>query len=147
LSGAEGREGTLLCLLRVGLRVLPPTGCVARTPIWLWPKRRFPAARFTRTCVFTPNRRRRRLSKAVYRARKHEFRYTHDLAELLDGLAKYGIAVPEEVREAVDLTGFAWHARYPGSAEPVSEAEYRSAVTLAGTVVQWAEKLAEKGHA
>jgi HEPN domain-containing protein len=85
--------------------------------------------------------------KAVYRARKHEFRYTHDLAELLDGLAKYGIAVPEEVREAVDLTGFAWHARYPGSAEPVSEAEYRSAVTLAETVVQWAEKLAEKGHA
>lgn len=77
--------------------------------------------------------------KAVYRAYKHEFRYTHDLAELLNGLRVAGIEVPEEVQDAVELTGFAWEARYPGTAEPASEEEYRRAVALAERVVHWAE--------
>lgn len=79
--------------------------------------------------------------KSVYRAKEYEFRYTHDLSELLDGLAKYGFPVPELVREAGDLTNFAWQARYPGPAEPVTEAEYRRAVAQAETVVEWAGKL------
>lgn len=66
--------------------------------------------------------------KSVYRAAGREFRYTHDLAELLDGLEGEGVAVPETVREAVDLTEFAWQARYPGPAEPASDADYRRAV-------------------
>lgn len=82
--------------------------------------------------------------KAVYRAKRHEFRYTHDLAELLLGLESHGVPVPEEVREAIMLTDFAWQARYPGPAEPVSEAEYRGAVALAEKVVEWAEKLVER---
>ncbi len=77
--------------------------------------------------------------KAVYRAYKREFRYTHDLAELLNGLRVAGIEVPEEVQDAVELTGFAWEARYPGTAEPASEEEYRRAVALAERVVHWAE--------
>lgn len=82
--------------------------------------------------------------KSVYRARKHAFRYTHDLTELLDGLARHGVAIPETIREAEELTDFAWQARYPGPAEPVSEAEYRRAVALAGRVVQWAVKVVEE---
>lgn len=78
--------------------------------------------------------------KSVYRAKGHEFRYTHDLTELLDGLGRHGVTVPEAVREAVDLTNFAWQARYPGPAEPVSEGEYRRSVALAETVVNWAAK-------
>ncbi len=82
--------------------------------------------------------------KAVYRARNHAFRYTHDLTELLEGLVSRGVAVPEAVREAEDLTDFAWHARYPGPAEPVSEAEYNRVVKLAETVVEWAGRLVEQ---
>ena len=85
--------------------------------------------------------------KAVYRARKHEFRYTRDLTELLEGLVRHGVAVPEAVREAEDLTAFAWHARNPGPAEPVSEAEYHRVVTLAERVVEWAAKLLGQGPA
>ncbi len=85
--------------------------------------------------------------KSVYRSARHEFRYTHDLAELLDGLKREGIAVPEPVREAVELTGFAWHARCPGPAEPATEADYYRAVLLASRVVEWAEAIVEKGPA
>jgi HEPN domain-containing protein len=79
--------------------------------------------------------------KAVYRAKRYEFRYTHDLAELLECLSRHGVAVPETVREAAELTDFAGHARYPGPGEPLSDAEYRRAVTLAETVLEWAAKL------
>jgi HEPN domain-containing protein len=81
--------------------------------------------------------------KAVYRVKRHEFRYTHDLSDLLAGLARHGVPVPEGIREAVTLTDFAWEARYPGPAEPVSEHEYRRAVALAEKVVEWAGKLVE----
>jgi len=55
-----------------------------------------------------------------------------------------GLAPPEEVREAVDLTAFAWQARYPGPAEPVSDAEYHRATALAEAVVAWATEWVEK---
>ncbi|MGH9469147.1 MAG: HEPN domain-containing protein [Terriglobia bacterium] len=74
--------------------------------------------------------------KAVYRSNGREFRYTHDLTELLDGLAAHGISIPEDVREAVDLTPFAWQALYPGPAEPVTQTEYQHAAALAERVVK-----------
>ena len=83
-------------------------------------------------------------TKSVYRAENREFRYTHDLSELMDGLVSFDIAVPDEVREAVELTEFAWQARYPGPAEPVTDAEYHRAVALAERVVQWAGKHVEE---
>ena len=79
--------------------------------------------------------------KAVYRAHHWEFRYTHDLGDLLDGLQRKGLDVPAQILNAVELTEYAWHARYPGTGEPVSEAEHRSAVTQAEKVVRWAELL------
>ena len=59
------------------------------------------------------------------------------------GLESHGVPVPEEVGAAIMLTEFAWQARYPGPAEPVSEAEYREAVALAERVAKWAGKLVE----
>jgi HEPN domain-containing protein len=81
--------------------------------------------------------------KAIYRAQKHEFRYTHDISELLRGLEECGVSVPEPVRDAVDLTDFAWQTRYPGPAEPVSEDQYRRAIAFAERVVEWAGELVE----
>lgn len=79
--------------------------------------------------------------KAVYRAQRHGFQYTHDIAELFNGLGREGIVVPQDIHEAVDLTEFAWEARYPGTGEPATEAEYRQAIALAERVVRWAETL------
>jgi len=67
------------------------------------------------------------------------FRYTHDLGELISGLEKGGIPVPQDVKDAGVLTSYAWEARYPGLYEPVTEEEYREAVELAETVLAWAE--------
>jgi len=77
--------------------------------------------------------------KAVYRAGGHRFRYTHDIDDLLLGLERLGVAVPEAVWDAADLTRFAWETRYPGLGEPVSAEEYEQAVTLAEQVVAWAQ--------
>jgi HEPN domain-containing protein len=92
-----------------------------------------------RTSASMPKQAAEKAIKAVYRTYKREFRYTHDLAELLNGLMAAGIEVPHEVRDAVELTGFAWEARYPGTGEPASEEEYKRAVALAERVVHWAE--------
>ena len=35
------------------------------------------------------------------------FRYTHDVADLFSGLVSEGMQVPEDVREAVELTEYA----------------------------------------
>lgn len=84
--------------------------------------------------------------KAVYRFHGRDFRYTHDIDALLDGLIREGIEVPREVREAGYLTNFATVGRYPGFAEPVAEDEYRQALRLAEAVVHWASRIIEKAE-
>jgi len=76
--------------------------------------------------------------KAIYVRHGLAFRYTHDLGELIASLEKAGIKVPPEVTDATILTGYAWEARYPGTSEPVTEEEYREAVSMAEQVVEWA---------
>ena len=78
--------------------------------------------------------------KAVYRHRELTFRYTHDLDELINGLRKDGLTVPDDVADADELSSYASESRYPGLSEPLTEEEYRTAVRLAHGVVLWAEK-------
>jgi HEPN domain-containing protein len=85
--------------------------------------------------------------KAVYLHCGWIFRYVRDLEELITGLRQNGLCVPEAVEDAVVLTSYAFEARYPGLAEPVSEEEYRQALELAQMVVRWAEEMIERGHA
>jgi HEPN domain-containing protein len=85
--------------------------------------------------------------KAVYLHCGWTFRYVHDLEELITGLRQNGLHVPEAVEDAVVLTSYAFEARYPGLAEPVSEEEYRQAIELAQTVVRWADEMIERGQA
>lgn len=59
--------------------------------------------------------------KAVYVHRGIVFRFTHDLSEFGTGLEVHGIDVPPSVRDAVILTRFAVHARYPGAELAVTE--------------------------
>jgi len=69
------------------------------------------------------------------------FRFVHDIAELLTRLEQGGISLPEHARLAAALSEYAVETRYPGSAEPVTEEEYRQAIALAETVVRWVEQL------
>jgi HEPN domain-containing protein len=78
--------------------------------------------------------------KAVYRRHGWSFRYTHDLEALVTGLRREGLTIPSEVDDVTILTSFAWEARYPGLAEPVTPEEYQEAVRHARAVVIWAAK-------
>ena len=77
--------------------------------------------------------------KGVHLQHGWGFRYVHDLEELITNLRNHGLAVPDDVAEAITLTTFAFEARYPGVQEPVTEDEYREALELATRVVRWAE--------
>jgi HEPN domain-containing protein len=69
------------------------------------------------------------------------FRYVHDLAELLTLLENHGIPLPETVRRAASLTDYSVEARYPGPFEPVTEEEFREALSLSEAVVAWADSI------
>jgi HEPN domain-containing protein len=78
--------------------------------------------------------------KALLIRHSIRFPYIHDLAALMPLLEKATGGLPGSVRRAVRLTRFAVETRYPGTAAPVGEKEYREAVELASEVVGWAEK-------
>ena len=79
--------------------------------------------------------------KAVYRHRGIAFRYTHDIAELLNGLAAHVGGLPSDVMEAAELSPYAWQSRYPGTAEPVTEAEYQRSLLHARAALEWARSV------
>ena len=74
-----------------------------------------------------------------------EFPYVHDLARLLSLLEESGIAVPDVVRRAEELTPYAMIGRYPGvlPTRPVSPEDHATAVELSEAVVRWAETLVD----
>jgi HEPN domain-containing protein len=79
--------------------------------------------------------------KAVYQHRGLMFEFVHDLRKLGKGLEQAGLRIPQEVQEAIVLTKYAFETRYPGPFEPVTEAEYRKALSVANAVVAWAERI------
>lgn len=78
--------------------------------------------------------------KAILIDREIEFPHVHDLSRLMSILEQSGEVIPEEVRQAGDLTDYATTTRYPGVAEPVTEEEYTAAVGTARAVVGWADE-------
>ena len=82
--------------------------------------------------------------KAVYQHRGLRFRFTHDLEELSTNLGAAGITLPPFMRDVSMLTTYASETRYPGTFEPMEEAEYQEAVQLAEAVVRWAEYIIGK---
>jgi HEPN domain-containing protein len=67
------------------------------------------------------------------------FSRTHDIAYLMDLLAKGSVPIPEDVFKARILTGYAVETRYPGEYEPVNEGDYLNATALAERLVKWVE--------
>ncbi len=70
-----------------------------------------------------------------------EFRFVHDLQELITTLKRKGVDVPENIADAAGLTEYAVQARYPRGDASVTEQEDREAVDTAQRVVSWAEKI------
>lgn len=60
----------------------------------------------------------------------------HAFALILEQLEQH-MAVPESIREVVELTDYAVQMRYPGDYHPVSEEEYERALELAERVLRW----------
>lgn len=79
--------------------------------------------------------------KAVLLKLGVDFPYVHDLVHLLHLAETRSAAIPSNVREAGRLTIYAFHGRYPGGLEPVTEEDYLEAVKMAAEVVEWAESL------
>jgi HEPN domain-containing protein len=78
--------------------------------------------------------------KALLINRGIDFPYVHDVAHLLTLLEHAGEAIPDSVKQAEELTRYAVVTRYPGLAEPVTEAHWTDAVASAESVVHWAEE-------
>lgn len=79
--------------------------------------------------------------KAVLIQNGIAFPKIHIIERLIDLLPK-NLAKAPELSEAAKLSVYATASRYPGDiSEPVTEEEYRNAVILAETVVQWAETI------
>jgi len=71
---------------------------------------------------------------------------THSIGYLLRLIEVSGkVLVPESLKEAVILTDYAVTTRYPGDWEPIDEAEYKLAVSLAQEVYRWALSLTNQG--
>lgn len=79
--------------------------------------------------------------KGVMILRGIEFPYIHDLRLLLGTLEASGETIEPDLLRAGNLSRYASATRYPFSDLPISEAEYREAIEIAGNVVSWAEKL------
>jgi len=60
----------------------------------------------------------------------------HAFTLLLERLEQY-VAVPEPIREVIELSDYAVQIRYPGDYYPVSEEEYERALELAERVLRW----------
>ena len=76
--------------------------------------------------------------KAVLVARKISFPKVHSIGHLINILTKNRIKVPLSVKRAAILTEYAVAARYPGITEDVGEPDYKKALKLAQTTVEWA---------
>lgn len=77
--------------------------------------------------------------KAVLISKGIEIPRTHNIRMLTD-LVPAGCPGIPQADDVARLTDYAVTSRYPGDFEPVTESEYKEAVRLAESVVQWAEK-------
>lgn len=84
--------------------------------------------------------------KAVLMHLGQEVPRAHDLTRLLSLVEESGEGIPDEIREAADLTPYAVVGRYPGPLRPVTAEEHERAVCLAERAVRWAEQLVTGGN-
>ena len=82
--------------------------------------------------------------KAVLVHHGVSFPKTHNLTALIE-LLPARCSPPPDTGRVKELSAYAVNARYPQGWGEVSEDDYREAVDLAATVVEWAGELVRKG--
>ena len=80
--------------------------------------------------------------KALLISRNIPFPRTHNIGTLVD-LVSDTVSVPKQVEEASVLTDYAVITRYPTDTEAVEMDEYKQAVDLARTVLDWVRLILE----
>ena len=71
-----------------------------------------------------------------------DYPMVHAFTLLLERLEQH-VAVPEPIREVLELTDYAVQIRYPGDYYPVSVEEYERALELAERVLSWVRSQTE----
>ena len=75
--------------------------------------------------------------KALLIYNEIKFRFVHDLGELFNTLEKNQIFIPEKIKEAVILSGYAVETRYPFPSQPVTKNDYVEAIAISEKVYNW----------
>ena len=78
--------------------------------------------------------------KALLISKSVEFPKTHNLKILID-LLPDDLSVPEKILKSAWLTEYAVSSRYPGDYDPITEEEYKKALSLAEYIVKWVQDL------
>ena len=65
--------------------------------------------------------------------------FTHNIGILLKGLEKF-TEIPENIKEATDLTKYAVLTRYPGEYEGITKEKYEESVKIAKDCLEWIEE-------
>jgi HEPN domain-containing protein len=79
--------------------------------------------------------------KAILVIRGVSFPKIHDIRRLFDLLRDSGLEIPDTLRLTEVLTPYATEIRYPADFEPVTEEDFKHELSLAESVVSWAERL------
>ena len=84
--------------------------------------------------------------KSLCIMKKIMFPWTHNISTLVSLLENNGIKATDDVKKAEKLTDFALSFRYPGEEPLATEEQYRDALYLATSVVNWVETFFQKGN-
>jgi len=69
--------------------------------------------------------------------------FTHSIGILLDELEKFTM-IPENIKEAINLTKYAVITRYPGEYDEITKERYKESVDIAKDCLEWIEKTIKK---
>lgn len=79
--------------------------------------------------------------KALCVKRGIVFPKTHSIDHLMDLLSERNVIIPENIGKARLLTEYAVQTRSPGDYEPIREPDYREAMDIAESVMNWVAAL------
>ena len=65
--------------------------------------------------------------------------FTHDIGILLNEIERF-IKIPENIKEAINLTKYAVITRYPGEYDKITKEKYEEGVKIAQDCLKWIEK-------
>ncbi|MCL1993846.1 MAG: HEPN domain-containing protein [Spirochaetes bacterium] len=65
--------------------------------------------------------------------------FTHNIGILLAELERF-VKIPENIKEAINLTKYAVITRYPGVYDEVTKEKHEESVTIAKECLEWIEK-------